>query len=414
MITMRFGIMFAMISLVFISCVSRNDDNSKTNIMRVRELVQICDEVIDAPIHESQKRSAVGGIPKDEVRQILCSFILNGNAPLTGCLNAMADFNSPEVLDILIQRMAQEKHPNKRSRIAFHIEHFRAEFLEKSLLLSSSVPEESNLTILSASGFQGQEMENITVEIPTLPENRVPLTLIKIPAGSFQKGSPLAGWYLANELPQHRIEMSEFYIGQYEFTVDQWLALMGDVPSGSDVTVGRDDAMTGVSWYDINAENGLMERLNALGVGRFRLPSEAEWEYACRSGTQTDFWFRDLPKAKESLTLEAFEEFRNYLTWYWNFNTTKTVGRTIPNPLGLYDMHGNVWEWCQDKYFSSYIGAPQNQPAWEGVGGLGRVLRGGGYDVDLFFCRSASRIAGDPSLRLPFNGFRVVMEATKK
>jgi len=210
----------------------------------------------------------------------------------------------------------------------------------------------------------------------------VMLDLVLIRPGKFLMGSETA----ADEKPVHEVTISQqFYLGKYEVTQAQWEAVMGSNPSyikGASLPVEQ------VSWEDCQL---FIEKLNGKGVGTFRLPTEAEWEYACRAGTTGDY-AGDLAE----------------LAWYNANSESKThpVGTKKPNPWGLYDMHGNVWEWCQD-WYGTYSQEKQIDPKGA-AGGSDRVFRGGSWYSSAYGCRSASRLWFWPSLRSFSLGFRLV------
>jgi formylglycine-generating enzyme required for sulfatase activity len=133
---------------------------------------------------------------------------------------------------------------------------------------------------------------------------------------------------------------------------------------------------------------------------KYRLPSEAEWEYACRACTQSRYFFGD----DESKLGEY--------AWYARNSGQKThpVGRKKPNPWGLYDMHGNVWEWVQDRWHDSYNGSPSDGSAWEDENISNLASRGGSWYCDTHFCRSAARFSRDPESRFSNLGFRLLRE----
>jgi formylglycine-generating enzyme required for sulfatase activity len=205
----------------------------------------------------------------------------------------------------------------------------------------------------------------------------------RIPAGSFRMGSPVRD----AEQPIHTVNVAEFWMGTTEVTQAQWQAVMGSNPSHFQAA-GPEAPVEQVSWEDAQA---FIRRLNALETDRrYRLPSEAEWEYACRAGT----------------TSEAYGPVETVAWLAENAGgTTHPVGRKLPNAFGLYDMLGNVWEWCQDTWHANYDGAPTDGSAWQSLGSTQRVLRGGGWDLPAFFARVALRDTIAPVHRL---GFRVV------
>ncbi|MFZ3060317.1 MAG: formylglycine-generating enzyme family protein [Candidatus Methanoperedens sp.] len=226
--------------------------------------------------------------------------------------------------------------------------------------------------------------------------NSIGAEFVLIPAGEFNMGSP------ANEAnrgsdegPVHRVKISNaFYIGKYEVTQREWKEVMGNNPS---YFKGDDLPVETVSWNDVQE---FIKKLNEKeGSNKYRLPSEAEWEYAARAGTTTSSSFGD-----------GISKLNDYA---WNHansgDKTHDVGQKKPNPWGLYDIHGNVWEWVQDVYQNSYSGAPIDGSAWEGSGSA-RVVRGGSwrYFRIAWDYRSALRSDNDPDDRYTFIGFRLV------
>lgn len=236
--------------------------------------------------------------------------------------------------------------------------------------------------------------QTITVSLP----GGVPLELVRIPAGSFLMGSVYDPPYHTSgiEGPVHRVTINyDFLMTKYEITQGQWFAVMNGFPS-TQPAANVNLPVAYVSWNDAQA---FIAKLNTLGVGTFRLPSEAEWEYACRAGTSTRWYFGDGPEA----------ELGNY-AWYSANNTpsgAKVVGQKLPNPFGLYDMHGNVWEWVEDWFHSTYEGAPTDGSAWVDPAGTYRVLRGGAFSFSAAACRSASRNSLSP-VSLTLYGVRLV------
>jgi formylglycine-generating enzyme required for sulfatase activity len=239
---------------------------------------------------------------------------------------------------------------------------------------------------------------------PTV-RNPVGIELVLIPAGSFMMGSADSheDSEEGDERPVHRVSFKySFYMGKYEVTQAQWRALMGTNPSefaGDDLPVER------VKW---SAAQEFIRRLNAKNDGYlYRLPSEAEWEYACRAGTTTTFAYG--PSLSSSLA--NFDGGQPYGDAPKDVNREKTtpVGSFSPNGWGLYDMHGNVFEWCEDKYHDSYDGAPADGSAWM-RGGVSewRVLRGGSWFDSANALRSTSRERLYLDICDPFIGIRLV------
>ena len=250
------------------------------------------------------------------------------------------------------------------------------------------------------------EVEPGEEETILLPGN-VLLTMVKITGSTYQMGR-YAGEQesYSDEDPQHAVTVPGFWMGKYEITQAQWLAVMGSWPGtapSSSYGVGDTYPAYYVSWDDAqNFITALNTHIVSSGQGPLtvRLPSEAEWEYACRAGTATRFYWGDDGD---------YTQIENY-AWYVGNNSpygTKTVGGKLPNAFGLYDMSGNVWEWCQDWYHSSYSGAPADGSAWESLTGSIRVFRGGDWDYYAGNCRSAYRLGDSPGFRINYLGFRL-------
>ena len=223
------------------------------------------------------------------------------------------------------------------------------------------------------------------------------LEMVVIPAGSFIMGSPEEGRYSfkqtpVDEKPQHRVEIKSFAIGKYPVTQEQWYSVMENNPS---FFKGRALPVERVSWDDVQQ---FIVKLNQKTGLNYRLPSEAEWEYAARAGTTAE-WSHGNDESKLG----------NYAWYYRNSGgKTQSVGQKLPNAFGLFDMHGNVWEWTQDCWHETYAGAPTDGSAWTtGCSSNSRVLRGGScYGIPAIL-RSAIGIRFDPDGRLDNGGFRL-------
>jgi formylglycine-generating enzyme required for sulfatase activity len=237
--------------------------------------------------------------------------------------------------------------------------------------------------------------------------NSIGMKFILIPAGSFTMGSRLTieellrrfggkkEWY-EDEKPFHSVKIKRpFYLQTTPVTRGQWQRLMGSNPSYFK-DGGENCPVEQVSWEDAQQ---FIKKLNEIEKTKdYRLPSEAEWEYACRAGSDAEFSFGD--------DVERLDEF----VWYSKNSGGKThpVGNKKPNAWALYDMHGNVWEWVEDDWHSSYKGAPDDGRAWVDKPRRSyRVIRGGSWGRDAPGCRSATRYGLRPGLRnLPL-GFRL-------
>ena len=234
-------------------------------------------------------------------------------------------------------------------------------------------------------------------------KNNYGIEFVWIPPGNFMMGSD-------EELPVHRMTISQpFYMGKYEVTQAQWHAVMGnrqvlmDNPSyfnGCDTC-----PVERVSWTDAQE---FIQKVNQMNDGYiYRLPTEAEWEYACRAGTRTLFSFGD-SLSSDQANFIGFPYGAPAKEEVYRGKTTP-VGSFQPNAFGLYDMHGNVWEWCQDWYHDTYAGAPSDGSAWLSGGEQKyRVLRGGSWTSDGADLRSAYRSVSLPDDRRNYIGFRIV------
>ena len=224
--------------------------------------------------------------------------------------------------------------------------------------------------------------------------NSLGMEFVPIPAGTFWMGSDDDDSdALVDEKPRHEVEiLRSFFLGKYPVTQAQWESVMGSNPSkfkGADLPVEM------VSWDDVQE---FIRKLNAQeGHDRYRLPTEAEWEYACRAGSETAYYFGD--------DKDQLEDY----AWYWDSSgeETRPVGQKKPNAWGLYDMHGNVFEWVRDwygDYIEDFVRDPEGPRAGEY-----RVLRGGSWFVYTRFCRSASRSFSKPDTREVNYGFRLAL-----
>jgi formylglycine-generating enzyme required for sulfatase activity len=239
------------------------------------------------------------------------------------------------------------------------------------------------------------------------------IKLKRIPAGTFQMGSP-AGEGDDSEHPQHEVRITQpFYLGVYEVTQGQYQAVMHQ--DLSDFKGSADLPVETVSWQDavkfcntLSEREGLRlfyqidgEKVEVLdwSVSGYRLPTEAEWEYACRAGSTTGYSFGD-----GEARLGDFAWFSGN-----SGNKTHPVGQKQPNGFGLHDMHGNVWEWCWDGYAADYYKRSLMDDPRGAGGGSDRMLRGGSWRHEPRWARSAVRLKSGPGYRLYDLGFRVAL-----
>lgn len=230
------------------------------------------------------------------------------------------------------------------------------------------------------------------------PETPVYLTFV--PAGTFSMGSRAADpMHEPDEAPVREVTLtSDFYLGTYEVTQQQWQAVMGHNPA---VFQTFDNSPSHpVEYVTWSEAQEFITQLNELGMGTFRLPTEAEWEYACRAGTTTAYYWGD-KMATNGSSKYAWANSRS-------FAQTHPVGTKQPNAWGLYDMSGNVWEWCQDWYVP-YKRKPQTDPKGPATGTM-KVFRGGSWYDFREAQRSANRHKHTPNEPYAAIGFRLVWE----
>ncbi|MEB3190404.1 MAG: bifunctional serine/threonine-protein kinase/formylglycine-generating enzyme family protein, partial [Snowella sp.] len=279
----------------------------------------------------------------------------------------------------------------------------------------------------------------------------IKLKLVKIPAGSFLMGSNETD----NEKPIHQVNVKEFYLGRYPVTQEQWQTVMGNNPSHfrGNFWIGfnPNHPVEQVSWNDCQE---FCRKLSQITGKIYRLPSEAEWEYACRAGTQTVYFFGyDENKLRDyawygdnsgNFILNTVEIWKNNQDNYYSYlkrnnNRTHNVGWTTsylwnffleatgqtnlkllepeqpskPNPWGLWNIYGNVWEWCEDKWHDNYQNAPTDGSPWVDNYSENRVVRGGSWGSHPWYLRSACRINQNPDFCSPSIGFRVLCEGPR-
>jgi formylglycine-generating enzyme required for sulfatase activity len=263
------------------------------------------------------------------------------------------------------------------------------------------------------------------------------LDMMLIPGGTFEMGQTAAEKaelirlmgdefyqkYLISELPRHSVSVPLFFMGKYPVTQAQWRAVAAyqlvdqklELKPDPSNFKGDNHPVEQVSWQDAQE---FCQRLSVMTGRTYRLPSEAEWEYACRAGTTTPFYFGETLSDELANYCAQDREIdgtsykgtygRGVLGQYRE--ATTEVGKFPANPFGLYDMHGNVWEWCEDDWHSNYESAPGDGSAWleQDRSNTYKLVRGGSWGNVPFNCRSASRINFDA---ICYNvGFRVVCE----
>ncbi|MDO4510236.1 MAG: formylglycine-generating enzyme family protein [Bacteroidales bacterium] len=246
-----------------------------------------------------------------------------------------------------------------------------------------------------ASNAQSKPAKKVEAKrvVRTFYANGVSFEMVEVRGGTFRMGATSeqgsdAG---SDEKPVHSVTLSSYYIGKTEVTQALWKAVMGDNPS---YFKGDNLPVEDVSWNDCQV---FVRKLNSLTGQRFRLPTEAEWEYACRGGNNSRGY-----KYSGSNYIED-------VAWYGDNSGSEThpVASKSPNELGLYDMSGNVWEWCSD-WYGSYTSVSQTNPQGP-YDGSSRVFRGGSGSCYARGCRSSLRLSRDPACRLNSLGLRLAL-----
>ena len=225
----------------------------------------------------------------------------------------------------------------------------------------------------------------------TIKYKDIPIEMIAVKGGTFTMGASSGDSYAqSDEKPTHSVTLSDYYIGKFEVTQELWEAVMGSNPSKFN---GSKNPVEKVSWDDCQS---FIRKLNQLTGANFRLPTEAEWEYAARGGSKSRGY-----KYSGSNNI-------NDVAWNYDNSGSKThpVGTKSPNELGVYDMSGNVYEWCQDLY-GKYSKGSQTNPHGPSSG-MRHVLRGGSWSSNARLCRVSLRYRGNPDLR-SYYGLRLAL-----
>ena len=258
--------------------------------------------------------------------------------------------------------------------------------------LLDSVVEMIGPPVAGESGFQKPSSKERWKEQKETLKNSIDMKFALIPAGEFMMGSE----EFNSSKPVHTVKIrTPFYLGINPVTQREWKAIMGNNPSEFN---GNDLPVESVSWNEVQ---DFIKKLNEKeGTNKYRLPTEAEWEYAARAGTTTRYSFGD-----DDSKLKEY-------AWFDENSGDKThpFGNRKANPWGLYDVHGNVWEWVQDEWHDAYNSAPADGSAWEDGSSAYRVLRGGSWIINARRCRSAFRGSNGPGFRNHSLGFRLLKE----
>ena len=253
------------------------------------------------------------------------------------------------------------------------------------------------LVACSKDDDEGHSKNEQNVPVKEITFKNCSFTMVKVDGGTFQMGATreqeASGWKPdRTEYPVHKVTLNTFYIGETEVTKELWSAVMETECDYSEYHKPQ-----GVEWNDIQP---FIERLNQATGLKFRLPTDAEWEYAARAGSDATYSFGDYAAAL------------NQYAWFGEDYTSGSphpVGEKQPNAWGLYDMYGNVWEWVHDWYGETYYRhSPEVDPTGP-ASGTEHVRRGGGWRSPIKYCRSASRLSYSLGYRNTDFGFRVAM-----
>lgn len=264
----------------------------------------------------------------------------------------------------------------------------------------SSIPQRENEdSSLSQSEGMGDFFEEIFHD--RLKDGGLGPEMVRIPAGHFQMGD-IQGGGDDNEKPVHWVSVTKLAIGRYEVTFAEYDRFAEATNKPDDKGWGRGQhPVINVSWHDAVAYTQWLTQQTGK---QYRLPTEAEWEYAARAGTTTQYWWGNKIGQNRAACDGCGAQ------WGWDANRmTAPVGSFAPNPFGLYDTVGNVWEWVADPWHDNYIKAPTEARLWEEQGGNKRLLRGGSWLNLPSDCRVSDRVGASPNNRDGFVGFRVVL-----
>ncbi|WP_423766650.1 formylglycine-generating enzyme family protein [Cupriavidus necator] len=249
-------------------------------------------------------------------------------------------------------------------------------------------------------GTAGEGVAGTTLRTAEIRDCPACPALVTVPAGSFTMGSSASD---PAEKPPHHVAIAQpFAIGRYEVTVEQWNAC-ADAGGCQRIPTAADSAKNApvrdVSWDDAQQYVAWLSKTTGKS---YRLPTEAEWEYAARGGSATAYWWGDQMRKGNANCKDCGDP--------WNQDAPAPVGSFAPNPYGLHDVNGSVWEWVADCWHSSYKGAPPDGRAWNENACGARVIRGGSWREGASYMVSSTRFKYSPSVRQSQNGFRVARD----
>jgi formylglycine-generating enzyme required for sulfatase activity len=365
--------------------------------------------------------SGLGPWQIEEIKAFLRAFV-NRKCPVIPVLlpNAPKEPKLPVFLQGLMWVDFREHDPEPLGQLIWGITGIKPD--SPPLIRKKPPEEEKNKSSyqLKTFLFQTAQINNNGTEIKRITKNAnyfaqdlgngVNLEMVAIPGGTFIMGSPEnEEGYHSSQSPQHEVTVPPFFMGKYPVTQQQWRVVAAlkkvniDLESDPSCFKGDNLPVECVSWNDAQE---FCARLSRMANKTYRLPTEAEWEYACRGGTTTPFY------CGETISTDLANYNGNYTYGQgqkgeYRKKTTE-VGKFPANPFGLYDMCGNVWEWCEDGWHENYINAPADGSAWTCPSTEYMLLRGGSWSLNARYCRSAGRFRYSRDYRSYRCGFRVV------
>jgi formylglycine-generating enzyme required for sulfatase activity len=365
--------------------------------------------------------SGLGPWQIEEIKAFLRAFV-NRKCPVIPVLlpNAPKEPKLPVFLQGLMWVDFREHDPEPLGQLIWGITGIKPD--SPPLIRKKPPEEEKNKSSyqLKTFLFQTAQINNNGTEIKRITKNAnyfaqdlgngVNLEMVAIPGGTFIMGSPEnEEGYHSSQSPQHEVTVPPFFMGKYPVTQQQWRVVAAlpkdkiDLKSDPSYFKGDNLPVECVSWNDAQE---FCARLSRMANKTYRLPTEAEWEYACRGGTTTPFY------CGETISTDLANYDGNYTYGQgqkgeYREKTTE-VGKFPANPFGLYNMCGNVWEWCEDGLHENYINAPIDGSAWTCPSTEYMLLRGGSWYRYAGFCRSAYRNGDSRDIRGSACGFRVV------
>jgi eukaryotic-like serine/threonine-protein kinase len=311
----------------------------------------------------------------------------------------------PSLVPKVVAPPTQPRFKGKLSQAEFSFESARLEKVQVNKTETVKKPgwlglwEKEESRIIQVAEWQPQMTAGSAEYFTETLDNDVPLQMVYVPAGSFTMGSPV-GEGGDSERPQRVVMVPGFYMGRYPVTQAQYLAVMGKNPSHWQ---NAKLPVESVSWNDAQ---DFCERLSDRAHKKYRLPSEAEWEYACRANTNTPFSYGETIST-DLANFDGNKTYGNGSKGQYRQKTTP-VASFPPNGFGLHDMHGNVWEWCEDTWHDNYTNAPLDGSSWISINEDRRLLRGGAWCNNPSYCRSAPRGRLPAVGRFSIIGFRVI------